>query len=99
MKEINRILIKPYIDSLTKASGLRTFPNKKSMNLVESVAINNIGKILEIVGVILNDIVNGKRRMKAIRKLRECRRKLEDLYVKEYQKWKTKGEWDYEKNN
>jgi hypothetical protein len=65
--------------ALHHASDLRTFPNGRDLPIDESIAINNLGKVLDAVTDILNRIQSGEKQGLAalVGALREGRLKFE----------------------
>jgi hypothetical protein len=65
--------------ALSRACNLRTFPNGRDLPIDESIAINNLGKVLDAVEDVLNLIQRGEKQGLAalVGALREGRLKFE----------------------
>lgn len=65
--------------ALEDASRLRTFPNDAKVEPFQSVAINQLGKLLEQLSLILREICEGKTPREKIQTIQDTRIKLEEL--------------------
>ena len=82
MKEKDREDLLSLKIALEKASDLRTFPNGREMEMFESVALNQLGKLVEVVVGIIDEIMEGKEPRELVNILREARLKCEDYWNK-----------------
>lgn len=74
-----------YIKHITIASGLRTFPNGKEMDIRDSVQLNSIGKLLEQIRYYMQahffvKETGMKTKKKAFYVIEQARRDLEEIH-------------------
>jgi len=70
-KEIKEELEK-YKESIRFASGLRTFPNGKKMDIFDATSLNQLGKLLENLYLFLNDLTERKKPKKLLEIIGNC---------------------------